>query len=133
MNYFFVYYEHICNKLELSDNGYYNQNNQTNMDFIGDDFMGRISIKINELQRRVSKLEENDQRKTREIKDLKQQVDVITDGKIIDMLQTSNSPYSSKPRYSDDEISLATGRSTGYISNLAKDIGLSRRNLKSIK
>ena len=94
--------------------------------------MGKTSSKINDLQRRVAKLEENDQRKTREIKDIKSQVDLLTDDRIIQMLQETNSPYSDKPRYSYDEISAASGRSTGYISNLAKEHGLSRRNLKSV-
>lgn len=95
--------------------------------------VGRTSSKINDLQRRVAQLEESDHRKTREIKDIKRQVDLLTDDRIIQMLQETNSPYSDKPRYSYDEISSASGRSTGYISNLAKDNGLSRRNLKSIK
>jgi hypothetical protein len=49
------------------------------------------------------------------------------------MLKETNSPYSDKPRYSYEEISSATGRSTGYISNVAKENGLSRRNLKVVK
>jgi hypothetical protein len=94
--------------------------------------MGRTSSRINDLERRVAKLEENEGKNTREIKDIKRQVELLTDDRIIQMLQEVNSPYSDKPRYSYDEISAASGRSTGYISNLAKDNGLSRRNLKSV-
>lgn len=94
--------------------------------------MGRTNSKINDLQRRVAQLEESEQRTTREMKDLKRQVDLLTDSQIIQMLQETNSPYSNKPRFSYSEIAEASGRSTGYISNLAKDNGLSRRNLKLI-
>lgn len=58
---------------------------------------------------------------------------MLTDDRIIQMLKETNSPYSDKPRYSYDEISAASSRSTGHISNLAKENGLSRRNLKSVK
>ena len=81
--------------------------------------MGKTSSRINKLEQRVSKLETGYQR--------------ITDTQIIQSLRESNSPYSNKPRYTYEEISSMTGRSTGYISNLAQKNGLSRRNLKSVE
>lgn len=68
----------------------------------------------------------------KEIKENTQQIDRLTDAKIIDMLQETNSTYSSRPRYSYEEISNATGKSTGYISNIAKENGLSRRAIKVV-
>jgi len=81
--------------------------------------LGKTSSRINKLEQRVSKLETGYQR--------------ITDTQIIQSLRESNSPYSNKPRYTYEEISSMTGRSTGYISNLAQKNGLSRRNLKSVE
>lgn len=95
--------------------------------------MGKTSSKINALEKRVAQLEGNDHRREREYKNLKNQVDLLTDNDIIQMLQEVNSVYSNKPRYSYEEISQATGRSTSYISSLAKEHGLSRRNIKSVK
>lgn len=95
--------------------------------------MGRISSNINDLKKRVAKLEEKVEKKDREFKDLKAQVDLLTDDRILQMIQETNTPFSNKPRYSYDEIATASGRSTGYISNLAKEHGLSRRNIKAVK
>jgi hypothetical protein len=81
--------------------------------------MGKISTRMNKLEQRMSKLEKDQQN--------------ITKTQIIQLLSESNSPFSNKPRYTYDEISTITGRSTGYVSNLAQKQGLSRRNnLKSI-
>ncbi|MEB9503159.1 hypothetical protein P4J13_04110 [Bacillus anthracis] len=94
--------------------------------------MGRTSIKINDLQRRVSQLEMDSQRQQKQLKEQKYQIELLTDSRIIQMLEEKNSRHSNKPRYSYEEISAETGRSVGYISNLAKENGLSRRNLKSV-
>ncbi|MGG0591512.1 hypothetical protein SAMN04487776_103129 [Priestia megaterium] len=94
--------------------------------------MGRTSIKVNDLQRRVSRLEMESQKQQKQLKEQKQQIELLTDSRIIQMLQERNTRHSAKPRYSYDEISAETGRSTGYISNLAKENGLSRKPFKCI-
>lgn len=94
--------------------------------------MGRTSSKINDLQKRVAELEMITQKHDKDLKNNKDQIDRLTDSRIIEMLQVKNSIHSDKPRYSYEEISGETGRSTGYISNIARDNGLSRRNLKSV-
>lgn len=66
------------------------------------------------------------------MKEHKSQIERLTDSRIIQMLQEKNSRHSDKPRYSYEEISAETGRSTGYISTLAKENGLSRRTLKPV-
>ncbi|MCY9667937.1 hypothetical protein M5X11_23945 [Paenibacillus alginolyticus] len=93
--------------------------------------MGRTNSEINDLKRRVAFLEKENGNRVREIKDSKSQIDLLTDSRIIEMLQET-SPYNHKPRYSYDEISIATGRSTGYISNKAKDAGLQRKHIKPV-
>ena len=91
--------------------------------------MGRTSIRINDLERKVSSLELEIQKQGKELKTHKQ---LLTDSRIIQMLQEKNSPHSNRPRYTYEEISAETGRSTGYISNLARENGLSRRNFKLV-
>lgn len=82
--------------------------------------MGKTNTRINKLESRIRKLETESKRNN--------------DLHIIQLLQEINSPFSKKPRYrySYDEISEMTGRSTGYISNLAQKYQLSRRNISSV-
>lgn len=94
--------------------------------------MGKISSRVNDLERRMAKSEQEVIKYRQESREIKEQLDVLTDAKIIDMLQETNSPYSDKPRYSYKEISAATNRSSGYISNLAQEKGLGRRSIRSI-
>jgi hypothetical protein len=67
--------------------------------------LGRTSSDINELKRRVAFLEKENGNREREIKDSNSQIDLLTDSRIIEMLQET-SPYNHKPRYSYDEISI---------------------------
>lgn len=94
--------------------------------------MGRTSARINNLEGRTAKVEQEIIKLKRDKEEMREQVNLLTDSKIIDMLQETNSPYSDKPRYSYGEISAATGRSTGYISNLAHEKGLGRRSVRSV-
>lgn len=80
--------------------------------------MGRTSTRMNKLEQRVVKIENEHKR--------------LIDTQIVQLLQERNSPFSDKPRYTYDEISEMTGRSTGYISKLAQKHGLSRRNLTAL-
>ena len=78
--------------------------------------MGKISSRMNKLEERMSKVEA----------DNKKNIDLH----IIQLLQERNSPITKNPRYryTYQEISEMTSRSTGYISKIANRFGLSRRN-----
>jgi t-SNARE complex subunit (syntaxin) len=84
----------------------------------GGNDMGKTSSKINKIEAKVAKLEK--------------EVNRVSDNQILILLQESNSPYTQKPRYTYEEISNISGKSTGHISNLAKKHGLSRRNLNLV-
>ena len=94
--------------------------------------MGRTSAKINRLEGRTAKVEQEIIKLKRDKEEMREQVNLLTDGRIIEMLQETNSPYSNKPRYTYDEISAAANRSKGYISNLAQKNGLGRRNIRPV-
>lgn len=95
--------------------------------------MTKTGNDIKTLKNKVAKLQCENELRKKEIKENSNQLNLITDSTIVKMLQETNSPYSDKQRFSYDEISNATGRSTGYISNMARDNNLSRRNIKIIK
>lgn len=79
--------------------------------------MGKISSRMNKLEQKILKLEAENKKNN--------------DLHIIQFLLEINSPITKNPRYryTYEEISELTGRSTGYIYNLAQKHGLTRRNL----
>lgn len=93
--------------------------------------INKIASKQQSMEKTQETLERQILKHEQEIKKLKEQYESLSDDRILRMLEEKNSTYSDKPRYTYSEIVAASGRSVGYISNLAAEHGLSRR--KSIR
>lgn len=81
--------------------------------------------KIGQLKRDLENLKRQVKENTEEIKKVKKR-------EIIEMLKEKNTPTSSRDRYTYEEIAEYIGCSPATVSNIAKENGLSRRNLKVV-